>query len=589
MNDRFDGVLLAVIANRLDSIVREMENTLLRSGRSAVLNMARDFSCALITADNRLLASAEGLPVHVIGMEFLAEAMTDLHDDLTRGDAFLHNDPYLGNTHPADHVILVPVFWEGRHVFTAAAKAHQADCGNAQPTTYMPYARDVYEEGSLIFPAVRVQRDHEDIDDVIRMCRRRIRVPDQWYGDYLAMVGAARIGEARLEELCAKYGRDTLERFVEEWFDYSERRIAHVISQMPKATITGHGMHDPFGPAPDGIPINVTVTVDPDAGMIELDLTDNIDCLPAGVNESRTCAMNNCMTGLFNSIDPDIPHNAGTFRRVKVKLRENCVVGIPTFPHSCSVATTNVGGRLVVTTQKAIADALPGYGLAEGACGIGPGFAVVSGTDWRKGDDRYVNQKFLGSQGGPAGPEHDGWLTYGNAVTNGLMFRDAVEIDELKYPIRVRELRVRVDSEGAGRRRGAPGTRVTYGPKHDPMTAAYVTDGHFHPPRGTRGGGDAAASIPFRVLPDGTEEPLRPISQEVIEPGELLGHELSGGGGYGDPFEREPALVREDVLVRFVTVERARDVYGVAFEQETLDDTLTVDVAETERLRKARR
>ena len=195
----FDPVTLAVIANRLDSIVREMENTLLRTGRSAVLNMARDFSCALITGDNRLLASAEGLPVHVIGMEFLAEAVTDLHDDLAEGDAFLHNDPYLGNTHPADHVILVPVFWEGRHVFTAAAKAHQADCGNAQPTTYMPYARDVYEEGSLIFPAVRVQRDYRDIDDVIRMCRRRIRVPDQWYGDYLAMLGAARIGEARLE------------------------------------------------------------------------------------------------------------------------------------------------------------------------------------------------------------------------------------------------------------------------------------------------------------------------------------------------------------------------------------------------------
>ena len=170
-----------------------------------------------------------------------------------------------------------------------------------------------------------------------------------------------------------------------------------------------------------------------------------------------------------------------------------------------------------------------------------------------------------------------------------MVFRDSVEIDELKYPIRVRELRVRVDSEGAGRRRGAPGTRVTYGPKHDAMTAAYVTDGHFHPPRGTRGGGDAAASIPFRVLPDGTEEPLRPISQEVIEPGELLGHELSGGGGYGDPFEREPARVLEDVLARFVTVERARDVYGVVFDQETLDDTLTVDDAETGRLRKARR
>ena len=106
---------------------------------------------------------------------------------------------------------------------------------------------------------------------------------------------------------------------------------------MPAGTIVGQGRHDPFGPVPDGIPINVKVTVDHEQGMIKLDLEDNIDCLPAGVNESRTCAMNNVMTGLFNSIDPDIPHNSGTFRRVRVKLRENCVVGIPRFPHSCSV------------------------------------------------------------------------------------------------------------------------------------------------------------------------------------------------------------------------------------------------------------
>jgi len=223
--------------------------------------------------------------------------------------------------------------------------------------------------------------------------------------------------------------------------------------------------------------------------MIDIDLTDNIDCVPAGVNESRTCAMNNVMTGVFNSIDPDIPHNAGTFRRINVRLRENCVVGIPRFPHSCSVATTNVGERLVVTTQKAFADAWDGYGLAEGACGIGPGYAVVSGIDWRKNDEPYVNQKFLGSQGGPAGPEIDGWITYGNSVTNGLMFRDSVEIDEQKYPIRVTEIRVRPDSEGAGRRRGAPGFRVAYGPKHDEMRAFYVTDGHHFPPRGVRGGG----------------------------------------------------------------------------------------------------
>jgi N-methylhydantoinase B len=252
------------------------------------------------------------------------------------------------------------------------------------------------------------------------------------------------------------------------------------------------------------------------------------------------------------------------------------------------VATTNVGERLVVTTQRTIADAWDGYGLAEGACGIGPAFAVVSGNDRRKNDSPYVNQKFLGSQGGPAGPEYDGWVTYGNSVTNGLMFRDSVEIDEQKYPIRIREIRVRPDSEGAGRRRGAPGTRVTFGPKHDRMTAAYVTDGYHHPPRGTRGGGSAAPSIAFKVTTDGTDEQLDPIAQVELEPGELLGHLLSGGGGYGHPHEREPERVRADVLARFVTIARARSVYGVAFTADALDETLEVDEAETARLRSER-
>ena len=172
--EALDPVLLSVLSNRLDGIVREMSNTLLKAARSAVIAVARDFSCAICTADNQLLATAEGLPVHIFGSHLQTRAMTELHDDLAAGDAFLHNDPYLGNTHPADHAVLVPVFIDGEHFFTACAKGHQADIGNSIPTTYHAAAKDVYEEGSLIFPCVRVQRGYEMVDDVIRMCRRRI-------------------------------------------------------------------------------------------------------------------------------------------------------------------------------------------------------------------------------------------------------------------------------------------------------------------------------------------------------------------------------------------------------------------------------
>jgi N-methylhydantoinase B len=582
-----DPVLMAVMANRLDSVVREMENTLLRTGRSGVLNMARDFSCAIVTADNDLLSSAEGLPVHVFGANLLGEALTDLHHDLAEGDAFLHNDPYLGNSHPADLVVLVPVFHEGEHLFTTVAKAHQADIGNAEPTTYMPFARDQYAEGGLIFPCVRVQRDGRDVTDIIRMAKTRIRVPDQWYGDYLAMVGSARIGEAGLKRICDRYGADGVREFVAEWLDYSETKMAHAIRKMPAGTVTGHGRHDPLGELlPEGIPINVKVTVDPEAARIELDLRDNIDCIPAGLNESEACTVANALTGIFNSLEPGIPANSGAFRRIDLLLRDGCIVGRPSFPHSCSVATTNVGDRLVVTTQKAIADAWDGYGVAEGATGLGPGFAVVSGVDRRRGGEPYVNQYFLGSQGGPANAEHDGWVTYGLAVASGLMFRDSIEVSEQKYPIRVGELRVRQDSEGAGRRRGAPGATVRYGPRWDAMNAAFVTDCVLYPPRGVRGGGDAARNIPFRATADGVETEVPALGAEVIEPGGFIGQHHTGGGGYGDPLEREPERIREDVLAGFISFARARDVYGVVFDDDRLSAGLAVDRAATEQQRR---
>ncbi|WP_449282682.1 hydantoinase B/oxoprolinase family protein [Leucobacter sp.] len=581
-----DPILMAVISNRLDSIVREMENTLLRTGRSGVLNMARDFSCAITTGQNELLSSAEGLPCHIFGAHLMTEAMTALHPDLADGDAFLHNDPYRGNSHAADHTILVPVMFEGEHMFTALAKAHQADIGNSEPTTYMPFAKDVYQEGALVFPCVRIQQDRADVDDIIRMCRSRIRVPDQWYGDYLAMVGAARVAEARLKELCERYGRDVVKEFIRDWLDYSEQRMIQAITELPSGSAVGVGHHDPVeGILPEGIEITVKIDVDAAQGRIAIDLSENLDCIPAGVNESEACTVSNVMAGVFNSLRPGVPANSGAFRRIDLTLRENCIVGRPRFPHSTSVATTNVGDRLTVTTQKAIADAWTGFGAAEGATGLGPGFAVVSGTDRRMKGEPYVNQVFLGSQGGPAHPDIDGWVTYGLAVAAGLMFRDSIELAELKYPFRVGELRIRTDSEGAGRRRGAPGATVRFGPKWDPMEAAYVTDCVVFPPRGTQGGGDAAGSVAFMRDQDGTDRPIAPLGSLTLQPGEQIGQHSTGGGGYGSPLEREPERVLADVLSGFVSMDRARAVYGVAFDGDDARADLQVDQAETTRLR----
>jgi len=582
---KIESALLAVIANRFDCICREMTNTLLRSGRSAVLNMARDFSCSLVTGDNQLLAAAEGLPVHVFGSQFLTQAMCDLHADLAEGDAFLHNDVYLGNTHSADHTILVPVFVDGEHLFTACAKAHQADCGNSLPSTYMPFAGDLYEEGALNFPCVRIQRSYQDVDDIIRMCRRRIRVPDQWYGDYLAELGAARIAERRLKELVGKYGRDLMQQFIAEWFDYSERRMIHAIKELPSGELVNTGAHDPFPAVPDGVPIKVKVRVDGEEGKVEVDLRDNIDCVPAGLNESKTCAINNVVTGIFNSLDPGVPHNAGSFRRITVHLREGCVVGIPKFPTSCSVATTNVGDRLVNITQAAFAQIGDGFGLAEGGLGMGPPYAVISGNDFRKGGAPYVNQLIIGSNGGPGTPSTDGWVTYGLPVVAGLMYRDSVEIDEQKYPIHFKSMRLMTDAGGPGKFRGSPGARVVYGPKRDPMTVIFPLDGHHHPPKGVRGGHAGAAAYAAKIDREGSEGRVPCVSAEKLLPGEFIVGADTGGGGYGDPLERDPERVRLDVLEKWVSIEQARDVYGVVFRGHVDDESLAVDLKGTAKLR----
>ena len=266
-SEKFDAVLLAVMANRMEAVCREMTNTMLLAARSSVIGMARDFSCAVITSDNEVMAVAEGFPIHTWGTNIQTKSMCDLHPDFKEGDAYLHNDPYDGNSHAADWSIMVPVFFEGVHFFTVTVKGHQADCGDSIPTTYTPKARDVYEEGALIFPCVRIQRNNQDNHDIVRMCKKRIRVPEQWYGDYLSQLGAARIGERRLKAFIGKYGFSITRQFVRDWFDYSEKRALHAFKKLPSGNLINNGKHDPILPfLPHGVDISVEVKIDPKEG-----------------------------------------------------------------------------------------------------------------------------------------------------------------------------------------------------------------------------------------------------------------------------------------------------------------------------------
>lgn len=578
----FDAVLTAILANRLDSIVRDMTNTLLRSARSAVINSARDFSCAITTADNQLLASAEGLPVHIFGAQLQTAVLAENHPNMREGDAYLDNDPYRGGSHAADHTILVPVFVEGEHMFTAVAKAHQADIGNSIASTYHAEARDIYEEGALIFPTVQVQRDFEDIDDVIRMCKSRIRVPSQWYGDYLAGIGSARIAERGLKELCAKYGKDTIKQFVTDWLNYSEQRMMKEIEKLPARTLRHSGRHDAFLPyLPDGVDINCTIEIKPEEATIVVDLLDNPGALDCGLNMTKATTLAAVFSGLFNSFGRgEIPRNSGSFRRVDVRLRQGAAVGIPEFPHSCSLATTNVTDRVINMVGSAFAQLGAPYGISEAAVGMGPAMAVLSGKDPRYENEAFVNQIFVQANGGPASAGSDGWVTYGLPVICGLMYRDSIEIDEVKMPIQYGEVSLIVDSAGAGENRGGPAIRTSYAPKNTEVTVIYPCDGHETPPQGVLGGLAGQVAGAWLVEADGTETKLPANATVVLRPGQAIRGVDTSGGGYGDPSRRDPARVAHDVREQWVSAEAARDIYRVA-----LHDDFTVDAEATVALR----
>jgi N-methylhydantoinase B len=580
---KLDGVRLAILSSRFEGICRKMANTLMRTGRSGVLNTARDFSCCIVTGDHELLATAESLPIHVLaGPDMMARSMAEFHPDLRRGDAYLHNSPYHGCSHPADHTTLVPVIDdEGRHRFTVLAKAHQADCGNSIPTTYHGSARDLYEEGALIFPAVRVQRNYETVADIVRMCEMRIRVPEQWWGDFLAALGAARIGEREITALAVEIGWDALDDYARQWFDYSEGRMIEALRAIPSGRVTRTSTHDPFPGTPEGgIPVKVAVAVRSEEALIEVDLRDNPDSLPCGLNLSEACARTAAMVGVFNSIDHRVPKNAGAFRRIKVHLREGCVVGVPRHPTSCSVATTNVADRVANAAQAAIAELEDGVGMAECGAVIPPSAGVISGVDPRTGK-RFVNQIFLGFTAGAAAPTTDAWLTVAHVGNAGLVFQDSIELDELHHPIYVHERSLLPDTEGAGRTRGAPGALVEFGPLDGRIEIGYVSDGAINPARGTRGGQSGAPADQYRRTADGGQAPLPACAMVTLEPGERIVSISAAGGGYGPPHERDPEAVAKDVRSGWVTPERARAVYRVALRPDC-----TVDEAATAALRR---
>jgi N-methylhydantoinase B len=437
---------------------------------------------------------------------------------------------------------------------------------------------------------VKIQTDYRDHADIIRMCERRIRSFETWYGDYLAALGACRLAERRLQELGAAFGLATIRAFVAGWLDYSEQMAAEAISELPAGRVVAETCLDPFPRLPDGIPLRATIDVDPAAGKVLVDLRDNPDCTPTGLNLTESTSKNSATTAILMVLNSDpaakqikVPNNSGAYRRIEVLVRENCVVGIPRHPASASVATNTVADRVVgmiISGMSAMGD---GVGAAQPCFGSPPWNGVVSGHDARRAGAQYVFQIFSGTAGGPATPQSDGWMCFVNTGGAGIEYIDSTEVIEQKYPLVVWEKVVRRDSEGAGRTRGACGNISIYGPRFGPMDEQHFLDGVVNRPRGVRGGGWSQG--PEAWVSAGAGDARREdsaVGQVVVPRGGVIMSLSAGGGGYGPPVDRDPGRVLRDVIDGFVSPRRARERYGVVlagdlecWESLSVDDIAT--------------
>lgn len=561
----FDPLLLAVLSNRMESIVREMSNIVKKASRSTAITNARDFSCGLLTFDHRLICVEDAMPVHVTAMDLSTRPVTELFNDVQAGDAFFSNSPYHGGTHHADMTLCVPVYLDGEPLFWAVARSHHADTGAHIPTTMDAHMRSVYEEG-LHIPVVRFQSGYRDREDLIRWCRHNIRESHIWYGDYRAQVGATRTAETRLVELGQRYGRETLAAFIEAWMDYGRRRARAAIAALPKGTLSWTSRHDPVpGVADDGIAITAKVTIDPEAGKITVDLRDNPDCVAGGINLSEACATGAGRIGVFYNLDPSLPHNDGSSSCVEVLLRDGCIVGRPTYPAGTSNATMGINDRLINAVQCAFTGLGAPHGLAEGGTEFGVNMGVIAGTDSRFGVDRpYVNMVFFGLSTGPGLHGHDGWLTYEAPNGGGVLALDQIEIDEMTYPILVEERKIAANAMGMGQWNGAPAMQGSYRPLSGEMTVAYCSDGDRNAPRGVLGGLDGSCAINSKRDANGQASALPAFHMETVRPGESVVFRTVSGGGYGHPTDREPDRVLRDVERGWIDARTASEVYGVA-------------------------
>lgn len=575
-----DPITLRVLGGAFDAIAQEMAGVLFRMSYSSIIRESEDLGAGLFDADGRELCESESTPMHIGSLPWYIRGFLHRIDksDIKEGDVIIHNHPYLGASHTPDIAVAVPIIWEGELLGFAAVTAHVLDVGGSYPGINAD-AFDMYAE-SKIYNGLKWYEEGVLNEDLDRMVFDNVRTETMNRGDMQAMMAACLLGRDRFYRLLEKYGADTCMSAAYDWMDYSEKRLRDEIKKLPDGEyIAPTAWLDDDGRNRD-VRLRVETKVIVKGDQVTIDLTGSNAEVPTGYNvpfegSLLVAAYFAVRTILLDQdrLDEPVPQNDGIFRCVNVIAPKGTIFN-PNFPRAC-FSRFNQCQRVVDNTIVALSKVVPDLVTAGNSAAIH--FCSYAGFIPEKGEYWLYLEVNEGSYGGRKG--RDGMDSVDCLMANTR--NNPIEELGMRFPMLTERYELRDEPAAPGQWRGGVGI-VRVNRFLEPGAYSCEGDRHSDPPRGIFGGYDGLpAMVRHHKSGGGFEEIPAKVTGLMCDTGDAIELIEPNGGGYGNPLNRDPKLVVQDIMDDFTTLELARDAYGVVLDPKTLE----VDLAKTKKLR----
>jgi len=551
-----------------------MALTVFRTTYSGVLKDNMDYSTALFDGDRVLVAQGLTLPGHLGSMPTAIAAVEEAFSgDVHPGDVFILNDPFRGGMHLPDVFVFKPIFAEdgvgGECLGWAGTVCHHTDVGGRVPGSNASDSTEIYQEG-LRIPPLKLYHRGVPNETLFALIGTNVRVPVKVFGDLRAQLAACHIAEQSLRELAAHYGGTNLRRYMTELVDYAERMTRAALRELPDGVFDFLDHIDDDG-IDVGKPIPLKVTITKAGDTIHADWTGSSPQVKGAINNTLSYTKSASYCGIRSILPQNIPTNEGVFRAITVTAPEGTIANM-VLPGACA-ARGLTGFRMVDCMFGALAKMLPDrvFAASDG------GNTGVSIGGYHADRTPFIYVDFTCCAWG-ARPYADG--LDGNSHIYANMASQPIEVTETEQPLQITAYEFIRDAMGPGKFRGGAPFRREYKLLAEEAVLQVRSDRRDFRPFGLYGGGAGRPSMNF-LNPHSNSEPLPSKLTMIMRKGDLFRHEVAGAGGWGDPLERDPALVRKDVRDEFVSPRAAREEYGVV----VTSDPLAVDEPATKALR----